>query len=272
MCTVKTIDLLEKSPGVLEAGYKALSWYCNHEAPWNSRMLILPEAKAVPIPDDLEAALRDIRDEDHETSVWVYQVCIDHHNAHEVEGQTALVPDIFRHASEVIVWPGRENNSSATALSFVPEVIDLRNIDDLVVGCPSPVPTPMASFTVKLGAPPVHRFRHYNAPAGIPEESSRTITSRSEWPQITVPQTPIRSQFQVTEDVPEKWKLLVDFMTRPYFARRWAFTEVALARSATIYCGRQRLSWSDFCDAITLLGSRFEEVRLLLERAEAIGR
>jgi hypothetical protein len=273
MCTVKTINLPEKSTDVFEADYKALSWYCSHEAPWNSKILILPEAQAVPIPDHLEAALQDIRDPIRETSVWVYQVCIDHHNAQEVEEQTALVPDIFRHASEVIVWPGMEDDASATALSFVPEVIDLRNIDDLVVGSPSPAPTPVDNInTVKLGTPPIHIFRHDKTPAGIQvKESSRTIMPQ--WAQTTMPQTPIRSWDRVvTEDVPGKWNLLVDFMTRPYFARRWAFLEVALARSATIYCGRQRLSWSDFCDAITLLGSRFEEVRLLLERAEAIGR
>lgn len=280
ICTLETIELLEKSTDALEAGYKALSWYCSDIAPWNSTMLILPEAQAVRIPNQLEAALRDIRDEFDETTVWVYQVCIDHLDVREVEEQTALVPDIFRQASEVIVWPGMEDNSSATALSFVPEVIDLRNIDDLVVGSlspsPSPVPSPIPNFkfATNLVAPPLYRLRHINTPAGIPspEESSRT-TTRGEWPQATVSQIPIRSRHPgVTDDVPEKWKLLVDFMTRPYFARRWAFLEVALARSATIYCGKQRLSWSDFCDAITLLGSRFEEVRLLLEQAEAIGR
>jgi hypothetical protein len=136
VCTVKTINLLEKSMDALETGYKALSWYCSHEAPRTSKMLILPEAQAVLIPDHLATALRDIRDHVDQIPVWAYQVCIDHRSAHEVEEQTALVPDIFRDASEIIVWPGRKDNSSATALPFAPEVIDLRNIDNLVVGTP----------------------------------------------------------------------------------------------------------------------------------------
>jgi hypothetical protein len=146
VCTVKTINLVEKSVDVLGTGYTALSWYCSHETPWNSKLLILPEAQAVLIPDHLAAALRDIRYPGHEIPVWAYQICIDHRSAHEVQEQTALVPDIFSHASEVMVWPGREDNSSAAALSFVPEVIDLRTIDDLVVGTP-PVDRPRRDNT-----------------------------------------------------------------------------------------------------------------------------
>jgi hypothetical protein len=48
------------------------------------------------------------------------------------------VPTVFRHAAEIIIWPGLEDQSSATALAFVPDVIDLRNIDELVIGGASP--------------------------------------------------------------------------------------------------------------------------------------
>ena len=235
-CTVETVNLPEKSADVSEPDYKALSWYCAHKMPWEAHIIILPGHQIIPVPNELVEAFRDIRDPTDEIPVWVYQICINRNDPDEVEGQTLLVPDIFRYASEVIIWPGVEDYSSATALEFVPEVIDLRNIDDLVIGTPSPVPTPNPNPTI-----------------------------------ITVPRTPTTLQY-TDSDVPKKWKSLVDFMTRPYFERRWAFLEVALARSATIYCGDHMLSWSDFCDAVTLLGSRFEEVRLLLERAEIAGR
>ena len=265
-CTVETVNLPEKSADVPEPDYKALSWYCAQIAPWKAHITILPEHRRIPVPNELEAAFRDIRDPTDEIPVWVYQICIDRNDPDEVEGQTLLVPDIFRYASEVIIWPGVEDYSSDTALAFVPEVIDLRNIDDLVIGTPSPVPTPNSNATISFSPPPVYGLKQGTS---TPPESSRTARNRPR--NITVPRTPTKLRY-TDSDVPEKWKSLVDFMTRPYFERRWAFLEVALARSANIYCGRRKLSWPGFCDAVTILGSRFEEVRLLLERPEVMGR
>jgi hypothetical protein len=256
VCNMEVISLPE-SPAAATMRYKALSWYCSDQEQWDSQIFVLPTFEAVQVPDPLRAALQDIGDLSQETAVWVYQVCIDHDSADEVAQQTSLVPDIFQHASEVIVWPGLADDESAKALSFVPDVVDLRNIDDLVLGSPNPIPTPIANLVPEyFGTPPVFGVgpRH-NTP---------------DRPRVFV--TPKSMRHQNDDEVPEKWQSLVRFMIRPYFSRRWAFLEVALAQSATIYCGLKRIRWSDFCDAITLLGSRFEEVRLLLERAEAAGR
>lgn len=256
LCTVETINLPEKPAEVSAPDYKALSWYCTQEAPWNAHIGIIPDNQLIPVPAELKKAFQDIRHKSEEISVWVYQVCIDRWSPEEVEQQTTLVPDIFRNASEVIIWPGARDNSSDIALAFVPEVIDLRNIDDLVLGHPSPVTTP----TTRLGTPPASRHRQ-DTPEP-PKKKRKTGNGR------TLPTL----RCNTGNDVPEKWKSLVGFMTRPYFGRRWAFLEVALARSANIYCGRRKLSWPGFCDAVTILGSRFEEVRLLLERPEVMGR
>ncbi len=176
LCTVETINLPERSTDVSEPGYKALSWYCSQEAPWNAHIIILPDYQRIPVPNELEEAFRDIRDPFDEIAVWVYQVCINRSSSREVEEQTPLLPDIFRNASEVIIWPGMEDYSSATALAFVPEVIDLRNIDDLVIGSPSPVPTPSTNPTMRFGTPPVFRLRQdTSAP---PESSRRTASDR----------------------------------------------------------------------------------------------
>jgi hypothetical protein len=126
--------------------YKALSWYCSDQEPWGSQIFVLPTLEPVGVPDSLHAALQDIADPSQEITVWVHQVCIDHDNADELTRQTSLVPDIFQHASEVIVWPGAADDESTIALSFVPDVIDLRNIADSVLGSRNPVPTPIASL------------------------------------------------------------------------------------------------------------------------------
>ncbi|KAK1590231.1 heterokaryon incompatibility [Colletotrichum navitas] len=38
--------------------------------------------------------------------------------------------------------------------------------------------------------------------------------------------------------------ILETFLQRPYFSRAWALQEVALARKATLICGRFSMSWS----------------------------
>ena len=56
---------------------------------------------------------------------------------------------------------------------------------------------------------------------------------------------------------PQEWQALASVMTKPWFSRRWVIQEIALAKRATIYCGTNQISWSEFAEAVSL----FEEVR-----------
>jgi hypothetical protein len=75
----------------------------------------------------------------------------------------------------------------------------------------------------------------------------------------------------VKEDsTPVKWQALVNLMQRPYFSRRWVFLELMLAKRAVLYCGRDIVDWADFADAVVILGSRYDEVRLLVRAAVSL--
>ncbi|KAL4885473.1 heterokaryon incompatibility protein-domain-containing protein [Aspergillus karnatakaensis] len=50
----------------------------------------------------------------------------------------------------------------------------------------------------------------------------------------------------------EEWAALSKLMRRPWFSRRWIIQEIALARSATVYCGHESVPWGEFADAIAL--------------------
>ena len=56
---------------------------------------------------------------------------------------------------------------------------------------------------------------------------------------------------------PQEWQALASVMTKPWFSRRWVIQEIALAKRATIYCGTNQITWSEFAEAVSL----FEEVR-----------
>ncbi|KAL4941899.1 hypothetical protein BDV06DRAFT_212249 [Aspergillus oleicola] len=45
------------------------------------------------------------------------------------------------------------------------------------------------------------------------------------------------------------WAALSKLMRRPWFSRRWIIQEIALARSATLYCGQESIPWGAFATA-----------------------
>jgi hypothetical protein len=59
---------------------------------------------------------------------------------------------------------------------------------------------------------------------------------------------------QLVEDhrLSREWASLSNLMKRPWFSRRWIVQEIALAKSATLHCGREWISWDDFAYAVAL--------------------
>lgn len=49
-----------------------------------------------------------------------------------------------------------------------------------------------------------------------------------------------------------RWQTLLILMQRPWFSRRWVVQEIALARSATIHCGTDKIPWKNFAVAVEL--------------------
>jgi hypothetical protein len=70
---------------------------------------------------------------------------------------------------------------------------------------------------------------------------------------------------------PEEWAAFAALMRRPWFGRRWIVQEIALARSATLHCGKEVVKWGEFAVAISLFMSRHEEIRALFRRSTAFG-
>lgn len=65
-----------------------------------------------------------------------------------------------------------------------------------------------------------------------------------------------------------KWQSLLLLMQRPWFSRRWVVQEIALARSATIYCGNDKIPWTNFAVAVEL----FVEVETATHRLSEVMR
>jgi hypothetical protein len=62
----------------------------------------------------------------------------------------------------------------------------------------------------------------------------------------------------------QEWHALLELMNSPWFSRRWIIQEVALARQATVHCGKARpVQWMDFANAVALFGSRYHQIQEL---------
>jgi hypothetical protein len=74
----------------------------------------------------------------------------------------------------------------------------------------------------------------------------------------------------LTQDpgTPAEWAALHNLMQRPWFNRRWIVQEISLARSATLYCGSQSVSWTDFSAATALFVARHRDLRHLFQSSK----
>ncbi|KAK4554059.1 hypothetical protein LTR86_008900 [Recurvomyces mirabilis] len=64
------------------------------------------------------------------------------------------------------------------------------------------------------------------------------------------------------------WVALLELMKRDWFSRRWVVQEVALAKKATVHCGRHSVTWSDFETAVSI----FVELEMATRRLPAVPR
>jgi hypothetical protein len=63
-----------------------------------------------------------------------------------------------------------------------------------------------------------------------------------------------------------KWDALLELMQRPWFSRRWVVQEIALAKRARIYCGKESIPWRKFAIAVEL----FVEVETATHRLSEV--
>ena len=63
----------------------------------------------------------------------------------------------------------------------------------------------------------------------------------------------------------EDWNSLLELMKRRWFSRRWVVQEIALAREATVHCGKDFVKWKDFAKAVALFGARRHQISRLFQ-------
>ncbi|KAF2270094.1 HET-domain-containing protein, partial [Lojkania enalia] len=90
----------------------------------------------VKITENLDSALRRFRHKDCERIIWADAVCIDQKNDAEKGAQVAIMGDIYKRASQVLIWLGNDSPEIAHAIQGYEILADelSAGIPDMIMG------------------------------------------------------------------------------------------------------------------------------------------
>jgi hypothetical protein len=115
--------------------YTAISYLCD-EGQQNSVKITLLDAQHKPhsvyIRANLHAVLRNLRYRFLITLLWVDTLCLQRSSTENTNNDFAMKRFIFRNAQDVCVWLGEENPSFNAAFNFLPHILDVAGIDELL--------------------------------------------------------------------------------------------------------------------------------------------
>jgi hypothetical protein len=96
--------------------YEALSYQWGD--PTKNRVIVLDENIPVSITESLFNALQDLRQEHSARAIWADAICINQPDIEELQGQVAMMREIYARASRVITYIGPEYDDSSLAIEF----------------------------------------------------------------------------------------------------------------------------------------------------------
>jgi hypothetical protein len=110
-----------------------------------------PTIALLRITPNCVSALKHLRDEREERTLWVDGICIDQTSLTERSSQVALMGEIYRDAARVVVWLGESDEKSDQAINLLKQIGDVGSI----LG-PRSSPQPADPATRKIALQKVH--------------------------------------------------------------------------------------------------------------------
>ncbi|KAH7086972.1 heterokaryon incompatibility protein-domain-containing protein [Paraphoma chrysanthemicola] len=191
------------------------------------------------VTENLEEALRALRDVTEPRVLWVDALCINQQNSKEKSIQIQMMAKIYSLARQVVVWVGTASDSSAVALSLLSDLGSSLREDALDHNNPDPRPRDMSSQTA----------------GHAPHIAARRQDICDKW-----------SSFFRDRSNQRFLEALRIFFQRPWWRRIWIFQELVLAKAAILVCGRTIMPWDDFHRAVGVAAVFcMDEAKLILD-------
>ncbi|KAF5667146.1 het-domain-containing protein [Fusarium heterosporum] len=178
-----------------------------------------PSIALLRITPNCASALRHLRDDQEERTLWVDGICIDQTSMEERSSQVALMGEIYRDAARVVVWLGESDGNSNQAISLLQQIGDVRSI---------------------LG------------PMNNRQEQVDPATRATALQKVHANARDLTNAIDTDKD-----DFINSLFERPWFHRMWTVQEVTLplAPKVDVFCGRSTINWVTLWQATDILAA-----------------
>ncbi|KAK8131221.1 HET-domain-containing protein [Apiospora sp. TS-2023a] len=124
---VVTLTTIEKSATQV---YECLSYVWGSEDDKKDIRITGSMQGSLPVTQNLDEAIRHLRYEDTPRIMWIDAICIDQSNLDERSRQVSKMGQIFKDASRVVFWLGREDNQSPLGMQALESLGNRVRVND----------------------------------------------------------------------------------------------------------------------------------------------
>lgn len=221
--------------------YEALSYV------WGSPSTPLPiQVNGSPflVTENLEAALRQFRLRGTTPRIlWIDAICINQSDIGERTQQVQQMDAVYRGARGVLVWLGRESNTSARLFDYFDQATVMTKKAPILLTSlamlrfpfePEPYCADCGKSDPLLSAEQIKAMQ-------LEGKDKEALMTRKNW--LHPPDYESKHiKVELLED-------LIQLLRRPWWRRIWVLQEVILAKHVTVHCGPRSVSWEvlQFC-------------------------
>jgi hypothetical protein len=209
------------------------------------------------VTENLDSALRHLRNEDSERILWIDAICINQKNDSERGYQVSLMKDIYRMASAVVIWLGEADANSDLVFPLCEKMIETRL--DLLRDMHSGLDIVMGPNRKEILEKMLRDAKKRNAEkareeAKLERDSDASCDDDNPDPQTSEVDGPVDGpvadaadeEVDVSDASDEEISAFLQLIARPWFSRCWVLQEVCLAKQAVLLCGTQAIDWDLF--------------------------
>ncbi|KAI1748690.1 heterokaryon incompatibility protein-domain-containing protein [Xylaria castorea] len=257
--------------------YEALS-YCWGDA--SDKRLIFCDSRPFPVGQNLEEALRHLRQSEGARVLWIDAICINQNDLAERASQVKLMHHIYQTASRVLVWLGDHAAHSDLVFPLCERMMETWS--DLLLDDSFNFEDPGLLFRSDVKQICRERLReikrHKATVQGQSQQSSESTSTGNYNDQVDhgvafsdateeeeeeaekeketkVDEEEGEEEEEEEVEYPTKAEVTaaLQLISRPWFTRCWVLQEVSLAQEALVLCGRSSLLWESFYTGIILI-------------------
>lgn len=179
--------------------------------------------------------------------LWVDAICINQDDLDERAEQVKLMGDVYRNATDVLVWLGEEEGETDSEMA----IALLQNVYDSFISWGDNDEEAMSLIERMDQEGEYLQVDHRMTTTGVPvNEIGNILANLVRLQTLWIERVDFSSSLDVRCDA-RAWAAVARLLERSWFTRLWTYQEKALAKSATLVVGGKSMSWTNI---VTVMG------------------